>query len=506
LAAIRLELQLRSSNLAFQASALFETHGNQVKQSFPRSDPTVDANAMPSPTHFGLRAAAMFALTCAITSHASSPPGDSQAQQEYWAQVDRQDWSAAAAAAESLVATARDRADQPLALADALSLLGDAQLAQADYVAAENAFREALQIVEQDGHAANPKLIGPLRGLGYTLAAAGKHEQAAAYLERALLISRRSYGLFDRGQQGMLRQLADSLSHQGRIDEGERHMNYLQRIGERIYGRRDPRLVDTLCTIGDWYAQAGTFSMARAKYREALQIVEKKLGENDLAAVQPLRALARSYTKELYYASLGLRTESVERAPRDADGSTEPRPLNPRFLSSDGEKALERALKIMDAQNEPPSDVLIATLIQAGDWFQTKHQPERALSLYRRAASLGAGAPDHTRDSQPAPLSFPVRVYYPTPLLATRNTMLPPQQVEEKFVEVEFTVTGAGDVANARVTDRNGTSRQASEALQAIRAARFRPKFVNGEPVETPGLTNREVFRVRKQTDEQNES
>lgn len=387
-----------------------------------------------------------------------------------------------------------------------MSLLGDAQLAQANYVAAETAFREALQIVELQGRAASPKLIGPLRGLGYTLAAHGQHEQAAAYLERALLISRRNYGLFDSGQQGLLRQLAESLSHEGRADEAERHMNYLQQIGERIYGRRDPRLVDTLCTIGDWYADTGNFSIARAKYREALEIVEEKLGENDLAAIQPLRALARSYTKELYYASLGLKTESLERMPQDADGSGEPRTLNPRFLSSDGEKALARALKIAEARNDPPSDVLIATLVQMGDWFQVKHQPERALPLYRRAASLAAGAPDHAHASEPAPLSFPVRVYYPTPLLATRNAMLPPQMVEETFVEVEFTVTGAGDVADARITERNGTSRQASQALQAIRAARFRPKFVNGEPVETPGLTNREVFRVRKQTDAQNES
>jgi len=55
-------------------------------------------------------------------------------------------------------------------------------------------------------------------------------------------------------------------------------------------------------------------------------------------------------------------------------------------------------------------------------------------------------------------------------------------------------------VTDAKVTEANGTQRQAADALAAIRAARFRPKFVNGEPVETTGMTNREVFRTRKES------
>jgi TonB family protein len=101
-----------------------------------------------------------------------------------------------------------------------------------------------------------------------------------------------------------------------------------------------------------------------------------------------------------------------------------------------------------------------------------------------------------------APLSFPVRVYYPTPPLAMRNRQLSPAQIDEKFVSVEFTVTAAGDVQDARVIEQNGSQRQASEALEAIRASRFRPKFINGEPVDTQGVINREVFKIRKQDDE----
>ena len=47
-------------------------------------------------------------------------------------------------------------------------------------------------------------------------------------------------------------------------------------------------------------------------------------------------------------------------------------------------------MKILEAQPPSAHDTLVATLIQTGDWYQIKHQPERALPYYRRAAALSA--------------------------------------------------------------------------------------------------------------------
>jgi TonB family protein len=453
---------------------------------------------------------AVLAVAAFPAGQAADVPDRPESQQEYWAQVDRKDWSAAIAAAEQLVATARDKAaQQPLALAEALSLLGNAHYGAKDYAGAETAFREALQTVEQHAGTASAKLLDPLRGLGYTLAAGGQHTEAVPPLERALLIDRRSYGLYDIGQQNVLRQLAESLSKAGRPVDAERHVMYLLQLGERVYGRRDPRQVPNLSFVADWHADIGDFTSARAIYRHALLIVEQKLGPNDPAAVEPLRALAGTYTQELYYSTLGIKTQSRERLPTDADGvSNESKQINPRYLNSDGEKALERAVKILQAQPPSAHDTLVATLIQFGDWYQIKHLPEKALPYYRRAAGLNAtlaGATatppvvGATAATEPAPLSFPVRIYYPSPSHAGRTSTLPADQVDERFVEVQFTVTGEGEVSDAKIIGANGTPREVADALSAIRAARFRPKFIDGEPVETTGMTNREVFRTRKE-------
>jgi tetratricopeptide (TPR) repeat protein len=283
----------------------------------------------------------------------------------------------------------------------------------------------------------------------------------------------------------------------------------LIQLGWRVYGQRDPRQVPILCFVASWHADNGDFLMARTIYRSALQLVEQKLGPNDPAAIEPLRELAGTYTQELYYQTLGLKTLSSIRVPTDADGSHDERQMNPRYLGSEGEKALERAVKILEAQPPSAHDTLVATLIETGDWYQIKDLPEKALPYYRRAIVLNAtlvaaraqapAAGTTTAAQEPQPLSFPVRVYYPTPTHATRNTTLPAEKVDERFVEVQFTVSGSGDVSNAKVTDASGTAREVADSLAAIRAARYRPKFVDGEPVETTGMTNREVFRTRKE-------
>lgn len=446
---------------------------------------------------------ALLGLTSLI-ANAAPPLPRPESQQEFWALYDKRDWSAAIEEARHLVEQARANARDPMQLANALTLLGNAQLSGGDRANAEASYREALQITEKQGQGANAAAVDPLRGLGYSLALLERHEEAIPLLERALIISRRSFGLFDPSQQGLLRQLAASMTRTGRLADGQKQMLYLQRIGERTYGERDPRMSPVYCVVGDWYLENGHFLLARERYRAALEVVENKLGKNDPALVLPLRSLARSYVQEVYFISLGYQPLE-QRSSMDAT-QMEPKGVNPKYISSDGERALQRALAILDARPDTSPALLTDTLIQFGDWYQVKHQPEKALTYYRRAAGLVAKGEAAVTEAAVAPLSFPVRVYYPTPPLAMRNRQLSPEQIDEKFVAVEFTVTGSGDVADAKVVEQNGSQRQASEALEAVRAARFRPKFINGEPVDTQGVINREVFKVRKQADDESQS
>lgn len=447
-------------------------------------------------------------------------------QQEYWARFDRRDWDAAIASAEQLVAALRPATPATaLSLSETLSLLGNAQLGKSNLVAAEAAFTESVSLAEQQAGSGSARLVDPLRGLGYTLAAQGKHAQALPYMDRALILSRRNSGLFDISQLGLLRQLTTSLTVLGQPIDAERHMLYLLRVGEHAYGADDPRMAQLHCTVGEWYAQLGQMDIARQHFRTALDVVERKLGRNDLATVKPLRALAESYPREVLLSQYRLVTRQ-ERLASNVDGTGgDSEPLNPRFLSSEGERALVRAIKVLEGNVGPDAlpdasradtngadanrklapdreglrQTLIETLLQTGDWFLMKQQQAKAFPYYQHAAVLSgkenAGA-DSTNESA---LGFPRQIYYPTPSLATRNLQRPANEVEERFVQVEFTARQDGSTANERVTDQDATDRQISQTLEAIRAARYRPKFVDGKPVDTPMVSYRQVFRQRKE-------
>jgi TonB family protein len=429
-------------------------------------------------------------------------------QQEYWAQADRQDWSAAIIAAQALVARARRAVQtQPLDLVRALSMLGNAQMHNADLAGAESSFGEALALAERTKGAASRHTLDPLRGLGFTLAAGGRHQEALPYLDRALLISHRTHGLFHVGQQAILRQLANSLTLSGQPLIAERHVNYMLQVGQHAYGEDDPRLVPLMCAVGDWHAEVGNFDDARRLYRDATRLAEDKLGKSDIALVQPLRRLAASFTQALAFEANGF-IDPHEAAELAASGGAPPqrRPGNPRYIDIEGQRALLRALAILQASPDATPQLRIDTLIDTGDWYQTKGDFKKALPYYSEAAQIYVQQAGQDPRSLQDRLAFPVRIYSPVPNVIVRGNKLRPDDTQEAFVQMEFTVTAEGLVKNARIVETNAYSRHASEILSAIRDARFRPKFVDGAPVETVAMSFREVYRIRKRDKEEDPS
>jgi len=443
-----------------------------------------------------LALSALLQLNAATASGAQPLPPD---QEEFQSRLASKDWDGAVAAAQRMVTTARQAPAAPERLSAVLSQLGNAQLGKGDFVAAELAFTEALRTLEPIARSADTRLIDPLRGLGFALAEQSKHADAVPYMEKALAILRRTAGLFDMSQQSLLRELAASLTELGKPGAADQQMQYLQRVGEHAYGAEDPRITPLLCTMADWYLQRGQINEARDYFRRALYIVQKNNGENDLAAVEPLRGYARSFVRELILSNYGIRVQSETISAVPDSGPGEARPLDPHFLNADGERALLRALAILDANPARAPDALLETLLQAGDWFQIKDQPQKALPYYQRVvASVPANLDANLRDTV---LGYPVPVYYPTPQLAARNLGRPANEVTERFVQVEFTVTAEGYIKDERIVEQDATGRQASQTLEAMRGARYRPKFVNGEPVETLAVSFRQTFKQKKDRD-----
>jgi TonB family protein len=155
-------------------------------------------------------------------------------------------------------------------------------------------------------------------------------------------------------------------------------------------------------------------------------------------------------------------------------------------------------VQIVETEPSPVTPATrIETLLQMGDWYQIEKSPRQALTYYQRAWQL-IRASQSLPESVTNAFDVPLRVYYPTPPIVTHIPAVAPEETRFHHVQVEFTVTADGAVRNARIVDHDTSDRYARDILDAVSESRFRPKFVDGQPVAAPAITYREVFWTGK--------
>jgi tetratricopeptide (TPR) repeat protein len=340
---------------------------------------------------------------------------------------------------------------------------------------------------------------------GSNLVASGHHEEAVPVLQRALALQRSQYGLFAVRQQDTLKLLATSLTALNRLPDAQELMIYRVRVAEKNYGEGDVRNVSAVCELGDWFAETGKTPEARMTFLMAFDIVKTQRSQHDLMVVEPLRGIARTYMRRQSYPESWLYPPTAPQCSAPGGGCPRSKRMDAegrrivmlRKLLPEGEDALKRALTLLESDAGAPVETRVETLIQLGDWYQIKGSRREALNYYGQAWQLIRTTPDLPRSTAKA-FDVPLRVFYPTPQIVAYVPPAEAQEVQLHYVQVEFAVGADGSVSGARITDQDTSERYARDILDAVKASRFRPKFVAGQPVATTGVSYRETFRTGK--------
>jgi hypothetical protein len=126
-----------------------------------------------------------------------------------------------------------------------------------------------------------------------------------------------------------------------------------------------------------------------------VRIVEKKQGPNAIELVGPLTAIAESFRRQLLDPVAMRESNDADRNSVFHDATNLPMQSHvPGLLAAEGERALTRAVQIVDAQPHPSPLQVADVRTQMGDWYQTRLQNDRALPHYKVAWEAATHAPD----------------------------------------------------------------------------------------------------------------
>jgi tetratricopeptide (TPR) repeat protein len=355
-----------------------------------------------------------------------------------------------------------------------------------------NLIREIASL-DMQGDVSPTTLVEALTSLAATLNSLQEYEAAIVPARRALAIIRSRNGLYAEEQLGLLQLLVNAQSQLGRVKEAADDLSFQ----ERIFASSDSgpaRHAQMLTGIGDWYCRIGDFYAGRDRHRRAIEMLQDSSHENELLNAQ--LGLARCSLHEL--SSQGIRTSAgvfeEYRGPIVRAGSFNANNPSYRYhltrgLRQEGESALRDAADWVVKSDTASAKTKVDTLLLAGDWFQLKGFTNTARRYYVQAAKL-LDAAQKGGDQ----FETPVRVLYAIPPIALRGFAAPVPDRSERFLVVEFTVRADGTVQTPKVLQRNVTKSMVDETLDALRSARFRPRVVNGEPVEVRGVQLRQSF------------
>jgi tetratricopeptide (TPR) repeat protein len=311
-------------------------------------------------------------------------------------------------------------------------------------------FERAVALTERYEGPFSYNLVDLLMAQANTLLNLGESEAAESALLRAKFITHRRLGINNLDQVDVVRALSNLYLRTYSGEKSEREQQFLLRLYERNYGET-PELVPGLYEHAGYYMDIGDYQSALPVYRRALEILEQAYGEDDLRLVEPLRGIANAH---------------IKRASRRGEG----------------ERALERAVALYEQTEDTDVYDHALSLRELGDWHMRTSNSKAAIEAYSKAWALLARSDGNDQRArqllgEPEYLDYipPSNVYFS---YQTRSFLSP-----DRYLETAFTVLPDGRVTDAVVVDSTAERRTEFDSLRALRAARFRPAFGDGEPI-----------------------
>ena len=405
--------------------------------------------------------------------------------------------------------------------------IGTGTQTQADLSRSVAEYEQEIRKREAEHGVYDPATGEYLLSVGLVYQNNGNHDEAVDAFARALQIKRVNEGLQSTGQLLILEQLIKSNIANADWEEVDRNYQQLLWIHKRNYDTGDPRLLPVVDKVGRWKLKAykenlldgsalTTIGESEKLFRDTINILERQYGENDPRLINPLygRALtnyqyaievANTPQDEFHGAGSPTRTQVICRTVPTPNGGARricntirvPDPSYYATQSSNKDfalgqrivavgKALKQIVQIHENNPELPKDSHARALVHLGDWNLLRGKKTTAYKNYKSAHQLLADNGEHQeiiRELFGKPQNLPA-------------LRLPLAEIDDKLEEektttvlASFDVSRTGRAKNVQIIESEPPDATSArrKAKKTIRGRLYRPRFENGEPVDTVG-------------------
>lgn len=428
----------------------------------------------------------------------------------YW---ELNDYSHARDEAEKIVRSLEGSNKSPLDFASALYNLAAVQHMMGLHLESERNFKRSIGLVESHMGQYSAELRTKLTRLGALYFETQRYELAKETFQRAQHITHRNNGVYALEQLELLDWITRVSIKTGEAEDADVQQKFYYRVNLKNYGEDDPRMVPAMNRSGEWLTATGQFSAALDMFRKAIVLLEEIDGsERDM--LRPLRGISSVlYLKGVCCAEKPLQEvlDSIRRDPT-ADRADEIDAMIHIADMNMMNKNRKQAQQIyQSAWNKLASED--GTNNQAESVFGTPvllgvRGIKDVVAAFIRTdytARLEVIYPDVSENGNTWSISFgskeskrgkkliggPLPLCYPQVMHLTHAGS--EEELQAFYMDLDFTVTDAGNVAHVSIIDSNVPHRLKRYVTNLLRKFRYRPRLIEGEAVDTD-MTIRQTF------------
>lgn len=368
--------------------------------------------------------------------------------------------------------------------AKALHNLATVQYDERNYEAAQQNFQAAIDIFTDNADKLSDKLINPLRGLGAAQLEGGRPDLAEKTYGQAVHISHVNEGPHNLDQLPILETLAETRLRLGETEQAKETQDMIYALTLRHLSDDGMAIIPPLMRRAAWQKRTGYINDERATYSRIIRIIEHEKGKDDVALIDPLIKLGESHFKVSDMISDSSRNSTI---------------LN-------GEIYFKRAVRIAEEQPEPDWHLLAKTKLALADYYNYREDYGRSRRTYAEVWELLSQGEaqlalrHETLETVHALNEDPLPKYRGGATLADIQTA--DKGIREGSVIVAYDVSSRGRIDNLEVIESKPEELEEIRQIvvREVRNLIFRPRFENGEPVETTNQIFSHDFYYQQET------